>query len=78
MYLNFNGNDDIGISVATSKAKILSIETENIGEETIMTFKFGAAKLSKTIPNGHSLSRASAILNDNGELVDCELITEKV
>jgi len=60
------------------RPKIMTMAVEEEGGEVSVVFRFGTGELSKRIPSGHSFSRASAILNDNGEMVDCELITTKV
>jgi hypothetical protein len=61
-----------------SKARILSIEIKSSGDESEMLFRFGTEELSRKIPSGHSFVRASAILDADGKLTDCELVTQKV
>lgn len=63
--------------MATERPRIMSIEIEESGDEAVMVFRFGAERLSKPIPSGHSFVRASAILDNTGKLSDCEVITQK-
>lgn len=65
--------------MAAKLPKILSIEIKSNGDnDNEMLFRFGTVELSKVIPNGHSFVRASAILDNEGNLADCELITAKL
>ena len=64
--------------MAASKARILSVEIEQNGDDAEMIFRFGTERLSRPIPNGHSFVRASAILDKDGNLSDCEVVTQKL
>jgi hypothetical protein len=64
--------------MAALKAKILSIDVRQNGEEAEVVFRFGTKEMIKPLPSGHGFVRGSAILDNDGNLVDCELITEKI
>ena len=57
--------------------KILSLKFEVSEQESNVVFEFGNKSVVKQIPLGHGVLRASAILNDKGELIDAEIVTEK-
>lgn len=65
--------------MAALKAKIISVEVkQQAGEEAEVVFRYGTKDLSKPLPSNHGFVRGSAILDNDGNLVDCELITEKI
>ena len=64
--------------MATARPRIMSMEIEQNGDDAEMVFRFGAEKLSRPIPAGHSFVRASAILDKDGNIADCEVITQKI
>lgn len=60
-----------------TRPKILIVRMKAEEDESFVVFELGMTELTRKIPSGHGLVRASAILNDNGELVDVEIITAK-
>lgn len=64
--------------MASVRAKILSMEVKQTGETAEVLFRFGNKEIAKPFPDGHAFVRGSAILDDAGNLMDAELITEKI
>lgn len=64
--------------MSAPKAKIVSFEIRQDGESASVLFRFGTEEISKQLPSGHGIVRGSAILDGDGKLVDCELVTQKV
>jgi hypothetical protein len=59
------------------QARILTFSFElNDNDSSKVTLQFGAKQISRDIPKGHGLIRASAILDKAGELVDAEIVTQ--
>lgn len=59
-------------------AKIVSWAVDESGELPKVIFRLGTKELERVLPPGHGIVRASAILSEKGELVDCELITQSI
>jgi hypothetical protein len=63
--------------MATNAPKILTIRFDASDTESMVTMEFGSDEITQNIPTSHGVIRASAILSDDGKLVDCEIVTEK-
>lgn len=64
--------------MAANGPKILTIKIEPSDSETKVVFSLGLKSLEKNIPLGFGLVRASAILDDKGQLSDVEIVMDKL
>ena len=58
--------------------RVLTMRVKPSDEGTLVLVEYGTVELERKIPENHGIIRASAILNAAGELIDVELVTEKV
>ena len=61
-----------------AQPRIFTVRIKAEGDATNVLVEYGAAEISRPIPEGQGLIRLSAVLDASGKLVDAELITAKL
>lgn len=61
-----------------SQPRILSVRLSDQTGGTGVEIELGTKTLERQIPTGYGLTRLSLVLDDKNELLDAELVTEKV
>ena len=64
--------------MASNSPRILTIRFVQTDTESKVVWQFGVRELEKPIPKNHGVIRACAIMDENGQLGDVELVTEKL
>jgi hypothetical protein len=66
------------VEMASVTPKIVTFRFVSTEDASKIVIEFGVKTIEKPIPAGQGVLRCSAILNDKIELIDAELVTEKI